>query len=323
MSELRAFEQHDNLKISGVAIKYGDVATLGFGTEQVRKGAFGSDVEGQDIILNLMHDRLRPLARSNGGGLSLRDEDDGLYFEAVLPKTLTVAQETFTLISENILRGASTEFQALEEERDEKGQRIITKAALSAISIVDRPAYGESVLSAEARQLPAPNTGLLLTIPFQQDLVQSMVGRSVINVGVNALDDSLKAIAGGQMGFSVLIGDYSNLVASSTAPGAVSIAKRSGGLEVTVPKMLDTQANRELQNFLNQKVSAAAFPGIAPIESKTEKFMGPDGLDWNRQTIEKGTLCEARIKFQTGAGSVKQRRRPRRPSGGRRRRFIL
>ena len=65
--ELRAEEGR---VLSGVAVRYGDVARLPWGEERIRAGAFG-DVAGADIIANVQHDRARPIAWTDGGGLAI------------------------------------------------------------------------------------------------------------------------------------------------------------------------------------------------------------------------------------------------------------
>ena len=72
--------------LSGTAIRYGDVARLPWGQERFEPGAF-DDVAGADVILNVAHDRGRPIARTGGGGLVLADSADALTIRADLPAT--------------------------------------------------------------------------------------------------------------------------------------------------------------------------------------------------------------------------------------------
>ena len=46
--------------VTGVIIRYGDVATLPWGTEEFRAGAFG-DFSGEQVYANRMHERSQPL----------------------------------------------------------------------------------------------------------------------------------------------------------------------------------------------------------------------------------------------------------------------
>ena len=64
-------------------MRYDDVANLPFGKERFERGSFQFD----DVILNSMHQREVPLARTGGGGLELQDSPSFLSMRAVLPDT--------------------------------------------------------------------------------------------------------------------------------------------------------------------------------------------------------------------------------------------
>ena len=88
--------------LEGVAVKYGDTARLPFGSERFEPGAFG-DVAGADVILNVQHDRGRPIART-GGGLVLEDSREALAIRADLPATRE-ADDALELVRAKVLRG--------------------------------------------------------------------------------------------------------------------------------------------------------------------------------------------------------------------------
>ena len=71
-------------RLSGTAVRYGDVATLPWGRERFTAGAFAPI---GDVLLNSQHDRRTPLARTGGGGLEIRDTAEALLIEAELPAT--------------------------------------------------------------------------------------------------------------------------------------------------------------------------------------------------------------------------------------------
>ena len=130
--------------LTGVAIRYGDVATLPWGSERFEAGAF--DVGGSDVILNAQHARDVPLARTGGGGLELRDSPESLTIRAELPET-RAADDVLTLVRGKILRGLSVEFHA-KDEAMVGGVRVIRKAILEAVGVVDRGAYPDSIVAA-------------------------------------------------------------------------------------------------------------------------------------------------------------------------------
>ena len=132
--------------LTGIGVRYGDVANIGgVFRERFTAGAFG-DVASLDVMLNRQHERGTPLARTGGGGLTLTDGPDALRFSAVLPETRD-ATDTLELVRGKILRGASIEFRAV-AERMVGGVRTIDRAAIAAISVVDRAAYPDSVIEA-------------------------------------------------------------------------------------------------------------------------------------------------------------------------------
>lgn len=142
--------------LSGTVIRYGDEARLPWGREVIRSGAFG-DVRAQDVILNRQHDRALPLARTGGGGLFLEDGAEALSVRAELPETRD-SDDVLTLIRQGVLRGLSLEFTA-KEESYEGDLRIISRAALQGVAVVDKPAYPSSLVQARMARLETPKRG--------------------------------------------------------------------------------------------------------------------------------------------------------------------
>ncbi|MCE2494038.1 MAG: HK97 family phage prohead protease [Alphaproteobacteria bacterium] len=141
-AELRA---EGGRRLSGVVIRYGDVAEFPWGRERFTPGAFAPI---GDVLLNAQHDRRTPLART-GAGLELRDGPDSLELEATLPNTRT-ADDVLELVRAGVLRGLSIEFEA-KAERMESGVRVVDKARLAAVGVVDTPAYPQSEVEARRR----------------------------------------------------------------------------------------------------------------------------------------------------------------------------
>ena len=143
--------RQEGRRLSGTAITYGSEAQiLGF-RERFESGAFG-DVSALDILLNRQHDRARPLARTGGGGLKLRDSAERLRIEATLPETRD-ADDVLALVKAGVLRGLSLEFNAV-RERWAGDLRIISRATLRAVGVVDRPAYPDSTVALATRFKP-------------------------------------------------------------------------------------------------------------------------------------------------------------------------
>ena len=132
--------------VEGVAMRYGDVAVLPWGRERFEARALAGD----DVLLNLQHDRARPIARTSGGGLTLVNTDKALTLRAELPETRD-ADDCLALLRGGVLRGLSVEFRA-DAERIEGDVRVVERATLHAVAVVDKPAYGDSVAAARDKR---------------------------------------------------------------------------------------------------------------------------------------------------------------------------
>jgi len=133
----------------GTVIRYGNEARFGDFTEVFEPGALQYD----DVIVNLQHDRARPVART-GAGLELRDNAASLEARIVLPDT-SYAREARELVAARILRGFSMEFRAVDEQW-EGSRRTVRAARLLGIGIVDRPAYSDSRIARRFEMAHAP-----------------------------------------------------------------------------------------------------------------------------------------------------------------------
>ena len=141
-AEIRA----DGRTLIGVVMPYGAVAELPFGRERFEPGALKGAAEA-DLILNLQHDRSRPIVRS-GNGLIVSELADAVTMRAELPAGPD-QDAAIANVQAGILRGLSVEFVA-EEERMAADMRIITRARLTGIGLVDRPQYGAATVEARA-----------------------------------------------------------------------------------------------------------------------------------------------------------------------------
>ena len=162
MTEIRYSVEEVRLegrRLSGVALRYGDTAKLPWGVdERFRPGAFRDRMA--DVILNAMHQRSQPLART-GGGLRVIDGPEELRVEADLPET-SLASDVLALIRSKVYRGLSVEFAAQKESQEGK-TRVIEEARLLGIAVVDKPAYPASVIESMRQRyasVKAPNSRL-------------------------------------------------------------------------------------------------------------------------------------------------------------------
>ena len=273
--EIRADE--DGRRLSGWVIRYDDKAVIRGGiVERFVPGAFG-EVGMLDVILNSHHQRTVPLARTGGGGLTLLDSKDGLSFRAELPST-TAADDVLALVRSKVLRGASVEFRALKESHSGEG-RLIERAALTAIGIVDKPAYEQSSIEARARGLSAgfirqfskPFVSSL--IPRKNVLACDCVGGAdcdSVSFGDGAFESTLK----GDGEVLAITGDFGRVIGSRKR-GTLGMEMTDAGLEIRIAKEAATSpAGRELAGAA--KVSPMYVRPIVDLEAAT--FEVKDGV---------------------------------------------
>ena len=132
----------DGRQLSGPAVRYGDVAVGAKGPERMEAAVFVSGLDTASLVLQ--HDRSRVLA-SQPEALVLTDGPAALHLRAEFGAGSAEA----TLVRRRTLTGLSVGFVALEERRD-GGLRVISRAHLDHVALVDRPAYPGSTV--ELRQ---------------------------------------------------------------------------------------------------------------------------------------------------------------------------
>lgn len=135
--ELRA----DGRRVHGIAIPYGETATVGRFRERFEPGS----VEIREpAVLNDRHRPFEPLAV-----LTFADTAEALRFEATLPDGPR-QDAALAAIDSGELRGASVEFAAL-AEAVESGVRVIRRAVVWAAALTARPVYTETMVETRER----------------------------------------------------------------------------------------------------------------------------------------------------------------------------
>ena len=295
-TEFRQFEfRQQGRRLQGTAIRYGSVAQTPLGPERFEPGAFG-DVSSVDAILNIQHDRKRPIARTGGGGLTLTDSATALTIAAELPNTRE-SEDALELVRTRVLRGLSIEFKAL-RERVENGVRVISRAALVGLGLVDRPAYQDSLVQVrfEVRQQGDGLSGAFL---YNSDQIISDraefpdLGGLSGNADANRADLSRLSGAGKGMTpegsetrqgesvrkrrvapgafshalnddtreISLVLGDYSRPLASRLG-GTLRLTDSETALRFEVDRLPDTTYVRDFRAMLTAR---AIEPGVQPF----------------------------------------------------------
>ena len=140
-----------NNVIEGTLMRYGDTATLPWGEkERFEAGAFGTDVAGLDLSLNIQHMRDQKIARTGGAGLTFADTVSALDLRAELDVEDPDAQRALRKVKKGIIRGLSIEFMPLKwrlEGNSTSGYTTVhEQSELKGAGLVDSPAYPQSTL---------------------------------------------------------------------------------------------------------------------------------------------------------------------------------
>lgn len=136
----------DSRAIAGTVVKWGDVASLPWGSERFVRGSI---TWNDDTMLTLQHDRTKALARV-GAGLTLEDGENALTMSATMPRT-QLGDDVLTLVRDGVLRGLSLEFVPT-RTRNEGRVAVVEAASMRGLSIVDVPAYSESIINREKQE---------------------------------------------------------------------------------------------------------------------------------------------------------------------------
>lgn len=153
---------------------YGAETTLGNGRrERFAAGAFRSRIQtGEPIFLLAGHDPEKPLASTEAGSLTLRDDENALQIEArVLPST-SWAQDALAALAAGLTKGLSPGFRVppggeIITRSTDGLLRTVTRADLYEFSLVTRPAYDAAQIAArnwtaeDGKSAVWPNVGAL------------------------------------------------------------------------------------------------------------------------------------------------------------------
>lgn len=145
--ELRS--EKNTVKIAGYAAVFDDETNIGgYFREIIKPGAFKESVKTDDVVLLVNHEGL-PLARTRSGTLDIVEDKKGLFIESELDDSDPDVQRLAPKMKRGDLDKMSFAFYIEnrdDQEWDESDEdkiplRIIHRARLDDVSIVNRPAY--------------------------------------------------------------------------------------------------------------------------------------------------------------------------------------
>lgn len=319
------FREIEGRTVHGVALSYGDVAHARLGPERFLPGSFGA-IGKLDVIANLQHERSKPLGRSQGGGLELRDSEQALEITLELPAT-TDGNDALELVNRKVLRGFSIEFAPKRESRVD-GVRVIESAILSGIGLVDRPAYpasiahrhhedyfqgGSHLVRIEIRQRLRGRAVISGFIEYDKETITSARNKRSQIIRPGAFTKSLES----GMDVYLLGGLNYDSPLAGTSEGSLTIRDTPERLEFEAASLPRTESTKAiLEN--GRKFEQSARPGMLRLEGGAEETISKLYDQFTLETIESAALCE--IGLFTRKNDASEVKYPGRTGSGRRRR---
>ena len=123
--------------LEGVLVLYGAAVRIGGSFDETFEP--GSLLANDGLLVNVLDDWESPLARS-GKGLELEDGPGGLRATVTLPDTID-GRRVRARVEAGELTAFSAAFQALEEDWPAADRRIVRRARLVGLALVDRPEH--------------------------------------------------------------------------------------------------------------------------------------------------------------------------------------
>lgn len=140
------------MRLSGYAAVFNDASVPLPFKESIAPGAFRKTLsETPDVRLLINHEGL-PLARTKNGTLTLREDDRGLYMDAVIADTQE-GRDLYTLVQRGDLDQMSFAFRVVRQKwSEDRSTRLLTELSLADgdVSVVTYPAYPTTSVEARA-----------------------------------------------------------------------------------------------------------------------------------------------------------------------------
>lgn len=188
------------------------------------------------VSLNLQHDQSREIASTDGGSLRITDTPTELRVTADLRE----GSAELSLVRRKTLTGLSVEFRALTERRDPSGLRIVERAELPAIGLVDQGSYRTQV-ELRAAMKEAWLSASVLYYSVSECTCQGG-GCDSVSFDAGAFDETLDSgrdiLAIGGSGFASVLG--------SRRRGTLLLEADEDGLKIGLDGPTDSAAARQV-----------------------------------------------------------------------------
>ena len=237
--EIRA----DGRTLVGAAMRYGDLSP-----SHRERWEPGSARVSPDLAPTLGHRTGRVLAY--GEDVTIEDRREALIVRAHLPRT-EVADMALAGVASGRYRGWSVEFKA-ERERREAGVRVIERASVPGLALVDAPSFPASTV--EARQRGGKRIRSRVPTGLAIDCKCADGDASVVEF----TDLAFKGVEDLQV--TAISRGAESVVASTSVPESLVLeTAKDGALRVAL-KTLDTEAGRRTAELVDAGVPVFARP---------------------------------------------------------------
>lgn len=246
--------------LTGAAMVYGDVSP-----EHNERFLPGSFAPLPAVPLLLQHDSKMVIVEP--GNFDLVDNEQALEVRAQLPPEAAA----LALVRRNALTGFSVAFRARQETRD-GDIRVVEKAALLEVSLVDRPSYDGSMAEVRRRGDRGGRLGTVFGhVPADKVLecrcAEGDCTQALFESG--ALDSALSKDR--QRDLLAVVGDYKSAIASTRSDGVRFWSDGNGGLRTAVDIPSTTRGRDLWETMTGAEVPIYARPVIDTLESASKR----------------------------------------------------
>jgi len=298
--ELRA----DDDGLSGTVVRYGEWSRVWYFHERVEAGALSLD----DVIVNLQHDRGKPVARQGTDYLTLEDSAEAMTLRLKYPPT-PYGREARELVDAGLLRGLSLEMQVNIDHWDGI-RRTVKRANVHGVALVDRPAYPGSTI--DRARIPVEESA---SLPFADERQRNVLSGELLwnTVGITSMMHrrAVRFLPGSLEipdSVALLHGvDYNQILASSHEGGSLAIETSERGLSWSTRRLARTQAGKDVRTLMRDGLISGWKAGFARRSSRMETI-DINGTDYELEVVRDAILCEIRLTSDGPGGSGTLRR---------------
>ena len=247
--------------LSGPALVYGDVSAQH--RERFTAGAFAP--LGDDVPLLLQHDPGTVIVPA--GDYLLTDTERALEVRAELPEKAAA----LSLVRRRALTGFSVKFVPRQESRD-GDIRVVERAELVEVSLVDQPSYDSSLAEIRRRGDRGGRLGTIFgRIPAGKVLECRCAGGDCTSAFFEsgALDGALSPDR--QRDLLAVVGDYKSAIASTRSDGVRFWSDGKGGLRAAVDVPSTTRGRDLWETMTGAEVPTYLRPVIDVLNSTAKK----------------------------------------------------